>query len=162
MRYFLNLKCIDSGANHLVSIGIIAADGREFYAESSKIHGEENASEFFKSQVLANLVHRQPDKSEWNAWYRDGGLGGLLTPAEIQLEVRRFMSIDDSFELWINPTPSQRAGFLWRLGHLLPEVEGKLHELNSLDGPKPSLDHGGINALYDARYVRNVWKLLCT
>jgi hypothetical protein len=162
MRYFLDLKCIDSGANHLVSIGIVSADGREFYAESGEIHGEENASELFKTQVLANLVHRQPDKTAWNAWHRDGGSGGLFTYSVIQNEVRRFMPIDDKTELWINPTPSQRAGFLWRLGHLLPEVEGKLLELDSLSGPKPSLDHGGINALYDARYVLNVWKLLCT
>ena len=57
MKYFIDTEFIESGPSkpiQLISIGIVAEDGREFYAVSSEFR-EEDASEWVKENVLPYL-----------------------------------------------------------------------------------------------------------
>jgi hypothetical protein len=90
--YWFDTEFIEDGRTiDLISIGVVSSDGREFYAEVSDIDLS-RANEWVKENVLPHLWSRQPDKSEFNAWSRDGGVGGLLTRSEIARDLRRFVA----------------------------------------------------------------------
>src|SRR5688572_12710892 len=90
VRYFMDCEFIEDGKTiDLVSIGIVAEDGRELYAESLEADFSK-ANDWVRENVLAHLWSRQPSKREANAWSRDGGTGGLLKRADIAREVVRF------------------------------------------------------------------------
>lgn len=91
MKYFFDTEFIEDGKTiDLISIGIVAADGREFYAENASAD-HSNASDWVKENVLKHLWSRSPEKSPYNAWIRDGGAGGLLFHKEIAWEVKKFL-----------------------------------------------------------------------
>lgn len=57
MRYFLDTEFIESGRTkpvQLISIGIVAEDGREFYAVSSEFNPDD-ANEWVKENVLSQI-----------------------------------------------------------------------------------------------------------
>lgn len=59
MRYWFDTELIERGPLHpvqLLSIGIVAEDGREFYRESSWTN-HENANEWVKENVLPQMQH---------------------------------------------------------------------------------------------------------
>jgi hypothetical protein len=62
----------------LISIGVVAEDGHEFYAESLDADLSK-ADEWVRENVISHLWSRQPDKRDANLWTRDGGKGGLLS-----------------------------------------------------------------------------------
>lgn len=91
-KYFLDTEFIEDGKTiDLVSIALVCEDGREFYAESSEADLSK-ASDWVHENVIANLWHKQKDKSNFNAWIRDGGVGGLLTRTEIATQIKRFVN----------------------------------------------------------------------
>lgn len=65
MKFFLDTEFIESGPSkpiQLISIGIVAEDGREFYAISSEWN-EEDASQWVSENVIAKL--RTPPGDYW-------------------------------------------------------------------------------------------------
>ncbi len=92
MRYFLDTEFIEDGRTiHLISIGVVAEDGREFYAESQNVDLS-RANEWVQANVLPHLWNRQADKREGNRWSRDGGTGGFLTRHDIAGDLRRWVA----------------------------------------------------------------------
>jgi hypothetical protein len=90
MRYFFDTEFIEDGKTiDLISIGIVAEDGREFYAEVAGFDYSK-ANDWVKENVLPHLWSRQPEKREGNLWIRDGGRGGLLSRQHIAREVQTF------------------------------------------------------------------------
>ncbi len=62
MKFFLDTEFIESGAQYsvqLISIGIVAEDGREFYAISSE-YDSSRASPWVKEHVLLPLLAENP------------------------------------------------------------------------------------------------------
>jgi len=60
MRYFLDTEFIERGPKHpieLISIGLVAEDGREYYAISTEFKPH-HASEWVKEHVLSHLPER--------------------------------------------------------------------------------------------------------
>lgn len=58
MRFYLDTEFIERGHSHpieLVSVGIVAEDGREFYAVASDGWDEAHADDWVKQNVLAHL-----------------------------------------------------------------------------------------------------------
>lgn len=91
-KYFIDTEFIEDGVTiDLVSIALVAEDGREFYAESTEADLSK-ANDWVKENVIAHLWSRQADKSAFNAWSRDGGKGGLLTRRQIVSELFVFCS----------------------------------------------------------------------
>lgn len=59
MRYFFDTEFIEDGRTiDLISIGIVAEDGREYYAQSSQADLQK-ADDWVKENVLAHLEHRR-------------------------------------------------------------------------------------------------------
>ena len=97
-RYFLDTEFSEQpNTIDLISIALVADDGREFYAEASDFCG--TATDWVKANVLPSLWSMQTDKSPFNAWLRDGGTGGLMKTSEIGPAIRRFIG-DDKPEFW--------------------------------------------------------------
>lgn len=91
MKYFYDTEFIDGGKTiDLISIGIVAEDEREFYAEAIDADLS-SANDWVKENVIPHLWSRQVDKREGNAWFRDGGKGGLLFKRDIANELVRFI-----------------------------------------------------------------------
>src|SRR5258708_2885453 len=56
MRYWMDCEFIEDGHTiELISIGIVAEDGREYYAQSGEFD-RRNASDWVKENVLSHLV----------------------------------------------------------------------------------------------------------
>jgi len=98
MRYFLDTEFSEQpNTIDLISIAIVAEDGREFYAEASDFGGTPN--DWVKANVVTSLWSRQVDNLNFNAWLRDGGAGGLMKTREIGPAILRFIG-DDKPEFW--------------------------------------------------------------
>jgi hypothetical protein len=85
MRYFLDTEFIESGAGSpvdLISIGIVAEDGREFYAVSSQFNPE-TANDWVKDNVLPHIAG-QPQQ----------------TLAEIKTGIFEFVGDDKYPQFW--------------------------------------------------------------
>ena len=91
MRYWLDTEFIEDGKTiDLISIGMVAEDGRELYAENKECDLS-RANEWVKENVLRHLYsHDTENRIKGNKFSRDGGRGGWLTRAEIAREIRLF------------------------------------------------------------------------
>lgn len=170
MRYWFDTEFIEDGKTiDLISIGIVAEDGREFYAESldadlSKANG------WVKENVLVHLWARQTDKGNANRWSRDGGTGGLLNRRHIASEIVAFCDPDRNGkpEFW-----AYYADYDWVV---LCQLFGTMMDLpkgwpmycrdikqwcDDLGNPKlPEQGKGEHHALADARWNRQAWEFL--
>ena len=89
-RYFFDTEFIEDGRTiDLISIGMVAEDGRELYAESSEADLA-RASDWVRENVIAHLWSQQADKRDANRWSRDVGIGGLLRRRDIAREIVAF------------------------------------------------------------------------
>ncbi len=72
MRYYLDTEFIDKGRTiDLISIGVVAQDGREFYAISLDFDPDE-ASDWVRENVLTRLESRESGLWKSTAEIRDG------------------------------------------------------------------------------------------
>jgi hypothetical protein len=128
MKYFFDTEFHEykrDGVNtiELISIGIVAEDGREFYAESLDFDmtaATENG--WLKENVIDHLWSRQPDKAPFNRWIRDGGLGGLLHESEIAGDIRRFCGERPDFYAYY--ADYDWVVFCWLFGRMIDLPEG--------------------------------------
>ena len=89
-RYFTDTEFIEDGRTiDLLSIAIVAEDGRELYAESSEADMS-RANDWVREHVIPHLWSQQVNRRKANEWTRDGGVGGLMTRRNIACEVRAF------------------------------------------------------------------------
>ena len=98
MRFYLDTEFIDDGqAIALISIGLMAEDGRKFYAESTEFDPSK-ADDWVKANVIDPLWSRQEGKDKFNKWGKDGGEGGFLSRREIASSLVSFLG--ESPQIW--------------------------------------------------------------
>jgi len=172
MRYFFDSEFIEDGKTiELISLGIVAEDGREFYAENSDCDLD-RASDWVKENVIQHLWSRQADKSDFNRWSRDGGSGGLMSKIEIAREVERFCDPTryQKPEFWAYYADydwvvmCQLFGTMMDLPNNYPmycmDIKQWCKHLGDPELPKQA--KGLHNALDDARHNKVMWNFLKT
>lgn len=166
-KYFLSCEFINGPTIDLISIGIVEGD-REYYAENLNVDlaklrnwGKQ------KNDVVSALWSRQSDKSEFNRWSRDGGLGGLLSREEINRDVSIFCSPQTygEPEFWASYAGYDYNPLCRLLGSLgLPKETAPnsiRREGDRLGNPKlPDRSGAPSNALAAARWNQAAWEFL--
>lgn len=164
MRFFLDTEFMEDGKTiGLISIGIVAEDGREFYAETSDVDLDQ-ANDWVKQNVLPQLWHR--NKVEGNKFNRDGGNGGWWTRKEIRSGILRFVG-DDKPEFWGYYADYDWVVFCWLFGKMIDLPKGwpmycrDIKQLcDSVGNPKLPSQTGEHHALEDARWNKRAYEFL--
>lgn len=158
MRYFYDTEFLDDGETiDLISIGIIADDGREYYA----VNRDADWRAINKHQWLTeNVVNQLPEAHE-PAW---------KPKAEIREDVKAFLLASTAPELWAwfaaydHVVLSQLFG---RMLDLPPGIPMYTHDLRSFmdwvpKKPMPTQGTGLHDALEDARHLKRMFEALTT
>jgi len=155
MRYFIDTEFWDRpGRLHLISLGIVAEDGREFYAENADfVWGEVPAEHWIQANIKPLLSG-----------------GDVLMPYhEIGPAVLNFIGDDKHPEFWAYFASYDWVAFCWLFGSMVQspkhfpmfclDIQQWRYMLNpALRLPK----HEGTvhNALDDARWTKQAWEYL--
>jgi hypothetical protein len=171
MRYFIDTEFAERSCSiDLISIAIVAEDGREFYAESCEFRLE-MANEWVRKNVVPKLWSRRVDAISFFEFTqsRPGNFGGLLHLSTIADAVRKFVG-DDKPEFWGYYCDYDWVVFCWLFGSMIDLPKGwpmycrDLKQLcDSLGNPDlPKLDESEYehHALSDARWIRQVFNWL--
>lgn len=130
MKYFFDTEFHEykrDGFNtiELISIGMVAEDGRELYAESLDYDfAAARLNPWLNENVLAHLWSRQGNKREYNMFLRDGGKGGLLHDSEIAGEIRRFVGDDANPQFYAYYADYDWVVFCWLFGRMIDLPKG--------------------------------------
>jgi hypothetical protein len=178
MRYFYDTEFIEDGRTiDLISIGIVAEDGREYYAVNQAITSGRLERKLRRhGWLMANVVPSLPKPSgDWNlhmpkSWlfdYRSPLVKHYLTIGD---EVRDFLLADDSPELWADYAAYDHVALcqLWGPMIDLPEglpmftrdIQQEAARLGVAELPQQA--EGEHNALADARHCRDRFEFLRT
>jgi len=124
MKYFIDTEFAERPCSiELISLAIVAEDGREFYAESSDFQ-DDMANEWVRSNVLSQLWSRQSDKLEsFNHLASDDGYGGFMDRVSIAISVRSFIG-DDKPEFWGYYCDYDWVAFSWLFGSMVDLPRG--------------------------------------
>lgn len=167
MRYFLDTEFAERPCSiDLISVAIVAEDGREFYAESTDFRYD-MANEWVLANVIPQLWSRQSDKSEFNSWTRDGGQGGLMGREQIGRHIRNWIG-EDKPEFWGYYADYDWVVFCWLFGAMtdlpknFPVYCRDIKQLcDSLGNPRlPPSGKGEHHALADARWNKTAFEFL--
>ncbi len=152
MRYWLDTEFIERPCTiDLISVGIVAEDGREFYAESSEVDWSK-ASRWVLDNVRPHLMD-----------------GGSMPRREIAERVRSFVGHDPSPEFWGYYCDYDWVAFCWLFGSMIDLPKGwpmfcrdiKQAAVERGDPPLPPQDEvQEHHALADARWNRRAWAAL--
>ncbi|MGZ4972503.1 MAG: 3'-5' exoribonuclease domain-containing protein [Limisphaerales bacterium] len=165
MRYWYDTEFIEDGRTiELISIGIVAEDGRELYFESSDVDLF-RSSEWVKDNVVCHLWHKQKDKSAFNEWsLTNTNTGGLSSRNAIAHAIRKFCDPDKygKPEFWAyyadydHVVLCQLFGTMMDLPDGWPMYTRDIKQLcDSLGNPKlPEQESAEHHALADARWTR--------
>lgn len=147
MRYFYDTEFIEDGSTiDLVSIGIVAEDGREYYAVSTGFDAS-RANQFVRENVLSQLPN--PGDRAWRS--KD----------TIRREVLEFLTSGKGRpELWAwvgaydHVVLAQLYGDMTGMPKQLPRFTRELKQYWEMAGrpPLPAPPEGVHDALVDARY----------
>lgn len=170
MKYWLDTEFIEDGKTiDLISIGIVAEDGREFYAESLEADLS-RASDWVQENVLPHLWTKAKDQREGNAWIRDGGVGGLLKRRDIAVLLHGFCApeVYGKPEFWGYYADYDWVALCQLFGTMMDLPKGwpmycrDIKQLCDDKGnPKlPKQSEGEHHALADARWNRAAWEFL--
>lgn len=161
MRYFFDTEFIEDGKTiDLISIGIVAEDGREYYAISTEFD-EDKASPWVKDNVLTHLptnwikknVFIQVPYGDDDAW---------RSRQQIKQEILEFAPPDSKPEFWAYYADYDWVAFCQLFGTMMDLPSGypmycrdlkQLMDERSLSCPAQSSDEH--HALNDARWVRD-------
>lgn len=166
MKYYIDTEFSERPCTiELISVAIVAENGREFYAEVENFDLS-LANEWVKENVITQLWSRQSDKRKFNVWSRDGGSGGLMPKRNIGSAIRRFIG-DDEPEFWGYYADYDWVAFCWLFGAMIDLPKGwpmYCRDLKQLADqiqcdpfPQPNGEH---NALVDARWNRQFHRYL--
>ena len=152
-RYFLDTEFMEDGKTiELLSLGIVCADGREFYAVNSEAD-HSHANDWVKANVLPHL-----------------GTGPYMTRAGIRDELLRFFPGHGNPEVWGYYSDydwvlfCQLFGRMVDLPNFFPQFCMDLKQLSvELGSPRHPKQVGTEhNALNDARWNRDLFNYLRT
>lgn len=149
MRFFYDTEFIENGSTiELISIGIVAEDGREYYAVSTDFHSKD-ANDWVKTHVLNQLPN--PSSPQWRSRER------------IREEVFEFLtqgSTDPELWAWVGAYDHIVLAQLWGdmsgLPRQIPRFTRELKQYWEMAGSPalPKSPSGVHNALIDARHNR--------
>lgn len=159
MKYFVDTEFIDDGFTiDLISIGIVAEDGREYYAQSNQADFGK-ASQWVKDNVIAHLLIRD--------------IGGLWkNRVTIKQDILSFMDVEayGKPELWgwcasyDFVALCQLYGTMMDLPdgwpHYIRDIQYLLDERGMSDDKLPQQEEGLHNALADARHLKKLREFL--
>jgi len=149
MKYFYDTEFIEDGKTiDLISIGIVAEDGREYYAISTEFdHRKAEQNQW----VLENVLRKLPNKISmyWK------------TREQIRKDILEFIG-EDTPEFWAYYADYDHIALCQLFGTMMDLPEGwpmytrDLKQLvDSFDCPKlPTQDKNEHHALADARWVK--------
>jgi hypothetical protein len=152
MRYWFDTEFIEDGKTiDLISIGIVAEDGREFYAQNTDCDYS-RASDWVRENVIAKLAPRKHD---------------LMTKAQIKDAVLEFVGTNKP-ELWAYYADYDWVVLCQLFGTMMDLPKGwpmYCRDVKQLcdDVGNPSLPvqgKGEHHALADARWTREAWNFL--
>lgn len=152
MRYFYDCEFIEDGRTiELISIGVVAEDGRQFYAVSTEFDPD-RAGQWVRAQVLPKLP--SPASKAWRsrARIRDDLLE-FLTAGEGRIELWAWVGAYDHVVL------CQLWGPMTALPRSMPRYTRELRQHWELsDRPElPPAPDDAHDALADARHNLNKW-----
>lgn len=164
MRYWLDTEFIEDGKTiDLISIGIVAEDGREFYTQNLDIYFD-GASEWVKANVLPHLTNME----YWH--HRDGDPIGWFTRESIAAGVRIFCDPTKygKPEFWGYYADYDWVVLCQLFGTMMDLPEGWpkycrdiKQRCDDLGNPKlPEQGKGEHHALADARWNKLAWEFL--
>lgn len=170
MKYWFDTEFIEDGKTiDLISIGIVAQDGREFYAEST----DANlflASDWVKENVLPHLWHRQRDNRSANGWTLAGGKGGFMSRSRIASELRSFLDPGQygKPEIWAYYADYDWVAFCQLFGRMIDLPKGfpmycrDIKQWADMLGNPTLPEQQGTehHALADAHWNRQAWEFL--
>ncbi|MGV0835362.1 polyadenylate-specific 3'-exoribonuclease AS [Mycolicibacterium thermoresistibile] len=160
MRYFYDTEFIDDGMTiELISIGVVAEDGREYYAVSTEFDPE-RAGSWVRKHVLPKLP--SPSSPLWRS------------RRQIRADLERFFDIDDAGEsrepivlwAWVGAYDHVALCQLWgpmtELPAAMPRFTRELRQLWEDRGspPLPAKPSDTHDALVDARHNRDRFELI--
>lgn len=169
MKYFLDTEFIEYPCTiDLISIGIVAEDGREFYAVSNQFDMRK-ASQWVKDNVIANLDRPNPHAVSIS------GLGRVIvhdkeawyTKDEIRKGILEFIG-QDKPSFWGYYADYDWVVFCWLFGTMMelpkgfPKYCNDIKQLcNSLGNPQlPKMEGVDHNALDDAKHHKKCYEFL--
>jgi hypothetical protein len=182
MRYWLDTEFIEDGKTiDLISIGIVAEDGREYYAASTDCDLSK-AGDWVRENVLfpmgcvespgRNLVLRPVDPTVWKNRQRIKEdlllffAGGVVDPKADQ-SLNWDEAVKD-LEIWAYYADYDWVAFCQLFGTMMDLPKGFpmycrdiKQECDRLGNPKlPEQSKGEHNALADARWNKEAWEFL--
>lgn len=165
MKYFLDTEFItDANRLELISLAIVAEDGRELYCENNEVDLS-TASPWVKENVVPKLWGANASKKSITGnWSSGNGRGGYMTRKAIAREIRRFCWNDAEF--WAYNAAYDWVCLIQTFGTMedLPS-HWKTHHIRDLKmlpiagvvpEQNPATKHF---ALADARYSRLLYSL---
>lgn len=189
MRYYVDTEFIDDGKTiDLISIGIMAEDGREYYAQSVEF-ASENASPWVVENVYPHLSYCSYMENRTKVVGGKGShamiskahhfLSDVLCPLpgcpwrtreQIRDEIITFFGTEN-FDLygWCSAYDfvalCQLFGTMMQLPafypHYINDLQQELDERGTKDEELPEQEKGLHNALADARHIRHLWGVVC-
>ncbi|QWS68204.1 DnaQ-like DNA polymerase III subunit [Gordonia phage VanLee] len=163
MRYWYDTEFLEDGSTiELISIGIVAEDGREFYAVNADMRVVRIKRDPW---LLKNVWPHLPTHSPGDGWIPetlDRGHPDVKPKAQIATEVRDFLCARTAAELWAwygaydHVVLAQLFGRMIDLPHGIPMWTNDLRqEVRRLGDPElPEQPAGLHNALADARHLK--------
>lgn len=168
MKFFYDTEFLEDGKTiDLISIGIVAEDGREFYAVSSEFDTRRVA----KHNWLMSNVMNSIDHDQWITYDFEGTPAvrdihvtdsHLMTRHQMALEIMGFVGWDRKPEFWAwysaydHVCLAQIFGTMAQLPGLMPMYTNDIRTLVDLAKKKPNelpkQPAGHHNALDDARH----------
>jgi len=172
VKYFYDTEFLEDGRTiDLISIGIVAEDGREYYAVSDKVtHGKLEKRVRKHEWLMANVVPSLPQPhGDWNLHMPERWLFNYHAPevkprAQIAAEVEAFLLAADQPELWADYGAYDHVVLcqLWGPMVVLPDglpmftcdIQQEARRLGVAWDVLPKQAEGNHNALADARHNR--------
>ena len=177
MKYWLDTEFIEDGKTiDLISIGIVAEDGREYYAQSVE-YDESKASEWVKEHVLETLPlcpccgHKCNHEDQLTGQCRSKKCM-WRTRAAIRDEVLTFLDAESptKLELWGYYSAYDHVAFCQLFGTMMDLPQGFpmytrdiKQWCDMLGNPRlPEQGKGEHHALEDARWNKRAWEFLAS
>ncbi len=172
MRYFYDLEFLEDGRTiDLISIGVVADDGREYYAVSDDATRKPLRKRIGRHEwLMANVVPSLPKPhGDWNnhmprSWLFDYNSPLVKPRARIADEVRDFLLAADKPILWADYGAYDHVALcqLWGTMMDLPDglpmftcdIQQETQRLGVAWDELPKQESGNHNALEDARHNR--------
>lgn len=180
MRYFYDTEFLEDGRTiDLISIGIVADDGREFYAVSDQVddpnaslHGRIRASDWLMDNVVPFLPLkgdiRPAGFGQKSTFVLDDKSNLIMPPRMIRNGVRNFLLASDGVELWADYGAYDHVALCQLFGSMvllpqgLPMFTNEFQQAWRQRGcpvlpPQGESTH---NALADARHLRRCFDVI--